>query len=315
MKIKKFVSTDMSSILSQVKRELGEDAVIISTSVLSDGRMELIAALDTQDILYDEEEKIYESSSTYNDSYIRECLAYHELTSTSEAAILSTCRSIASERRIIQDKDILTEAFNRLLNYGNFFTGSSNIKMFIGMHGSGKTTAVAKLATLAKIRNIPVSIISVDNVRAGTNNQLKAFANILNFDFEFIKQPEKMFDKILSAQSENKMILIDTPGINPFYSDDVKHLQSFCGAVNCDKILTIDSGMNANNAVDVTDIFKDLGANWLLPLKFDVNRRIGAMLSTAIICGLQIEYAGISSKIANGLAKISSSSLTRIITE
>lgn len=315
MKIKKFVSTDMSSILSQVKRELGEDAVIISTSVLSDGRMELIAALDTQDILHDEEEKIYESSSTYNDSYIRECLAYHELTSTSEAAILSTCRSIASERRIIQDKDILTEAFNRLLNYGNFFTGSSNIKMFIGMHGSGKTTAVAKLATLAKIRNIPVSIISVDNVRAGTNNQLKAFADILNFDFEFIKQPEKMFDKILSAQSENKMILIDTPGINPFYSDDVKHLQSFCGAVNCDKILTIDSGMNANNAVDVTDIFKDLGANWLLPLKFDVNRRIGAMLSTAIICGLQIEYAGISSKIANGLAKISSSSLTRIITE
>ena len=138
MKIKKFVSTDMSSILSQVKRELGEDAVIISTSVLSDGRMELIAALDTQDILYDEEEKIYESSSTYNDSYIRECLAYHELTSTSEAAILSTCRSIATERRIIQDKDILTEAFNRLLNYRNFFTGSSNIKMFIGMHGSGK---------------------------------------------------------------------------------------------------------------------------------------------------------------------------------
>lgn len=315
MKIKKFVSTDMSSILSQVKRELGEDAVIISTTVLSDGRTELIAALDTQDIIYDDEEKIYENSSTFNDAYIRECLAYHELTSTSEAAILSTCRSIASERRTTQDKDILTESFNRLLKYGSLFVGSSNIKMFMGMHGSGKTTALAKFATLAKIRNIPISIISIDNVRAGTNNQLKAFADILNVDFEFIKQPEKMFDKILSAQSENKMILIDTPGINPFYSEDVKRLQSFCGVVNCDKILTIDSGMNANNAVDVADIFKDLGANWLLPLKFDVNRRIGAMLSVAINCGLQIEYAGISPKIANGLAKISSSSLTRIITE
>ena len=80
MKIKKYVAADMSLLLNQVKEELGDEAVIISTSVLNDGKMELIAALDTNDVdLNTESSRLSEKAPLYNDNFLRERLAFISL--------------------------------------------------------------------------------------------------------------------------------------------------------------------------------------------------------------------------------------------
>lgn len=59
----------------------------------------------------------------------------------------------------------------------------------MGTPGSGKSTAIAKAATQARLKGIKCVIVSTDNVRAGANQQLKAFAEILDVEFSFSKTP------------------------------------------------------------------------------------------------------------------------------
>ncbi len=315
MKIKKFIAADMSLLLNRVKEELGEDAVIISTSVLSDGKTELIAALDSFDDSFAADGQQAEKTLSYNDNFLRECLSCHQLTEQAQSVILSVCRQIAAERKYTADREILTQTFDRLFHYGNFFDLSRPVKMFGGAHGRGKTSTLVKAATLARLRGIPSCIISTDTVRAGTNSQLQAFASVLDVEYIFVRSHDVLFDKILAAQSDNKMVLIDTAGVNPFLPSDIDRLNAVCSVVSCDKVLTLDAGWNAEGAVEVAGVFAKLGVEWMFPTKMDVCRHIGAVLSVAATCGLQLGYAGISSSIANGLAAVDSRSLTRLITE
>ena len=200
-----------------------------------------------------------------------------------------------------------------MLEYYDFFDDTGSVKMFMGIQGSGKSTALAKVATVAKLNNIPTTIISTDNVRAGTNNQLQAFANILNYDFIFVKDPQSLYDKVLTAQTKNHLVLIDTPGINPFMPQEVAKLSHISEMVTCEKILIIDAGRNAYDAVEAAEIFKSVGANCLLPAKMDLTRRLGGVLSVAVICRMKLGYASIASSIANGMAKVSNKSLASLI--
>lgn len=315
MKIKKFIATDMTLLLSKVKEELGDEAVIISTTVLDDGRTELIAALDSNDIELDNAGQLFETTYSHNDRLLRQKLGQHHLTSQAEASVLLVCRQIAAERRQTEDEAILAESFSRLFEYGNFFDMAHPVKMFVGAYGSGKTASLVKMATLAKLRGQSVVILNTDTKRAGADAQLKAFVNVLEVGYELVRHPEQLFDKILSAQADNKMVLIDTAGINPFSEAEIEKLAQICMVVSCDKILVMDALMAAEDAVVAASVFSKLGADILLPAKMDVCRSIGAVLSVATTCNMQLEYAGIGSQIAGGIAAVNSKALARLVME
>lgn len=82
------------------------------------------------------------------------------------------------------------------------------------------------------------------------------------------------------------LVLVDTPGINPFVAAEVDKVAAFAEAVKADKILTMDAGRNVSEAVEVAETFKNLGAAYLLPTRLDLTRRIGTVLSVADCCNL-----------------------------
>ena len=315
MRIKKYIDSDMTSLINKVKHELGDEAVIISTSSTGDGKIELIAALETPEVLWDDEDNPAENVAEYNDAAIRAKLIEHGVTEQFQSALLSLCRSIGADKNIKDDEDIVTEALNSLLVYDDFWNEAQSVKMFIGPHGSGKTSTLVKVAVSAKMRGISTKIIGTDNVRAGAVGELKAFADILGSEFEFVTGGQRLFDKILAAQSDNQMVLIDTCGINPYLPEDVSCLQRICNVIDCDKILTVDAGYNAEDAVMIAKIFADMGANWFFPTKLDITGKIGSILSAASVGGLHLAYAGVGAKIAGGLATVNSRALARLLME
>ncbi len=313
MKIKKFIATDINKLIAQVKQELGEEAVIISTTELANGSVELVAAIETNTIDIDDNNELEETSSTYSDVAIRKALSYHELTSQAQSQILAKCRYLAQKNMLTDDKIILEKTLDDMLPSYSFFESSSSIKLFMGAPGGGKSTAIAKLATLAKMRNISCLIISTDSVRAGANHQLKAFADILLSDFVVVKEVSRLASKVEAAKSQYQLILIDTPGINPFISEQANKLMQIVNKIDCDKILVMDMGKNSYEAVETAKIFAQMGAKYLLPTKLDLTRRIGAMLSIAVMCNFGINYASVSSSIAKGIAKVSGASVSRLV--
>ncbi len=78
MRIKKFVDEDMIRLIRRVKRELGPEAVIVSTSRLDDGRSELVAAVEDDEIDFSDAAGMQVYPAGYNDNRIRERLDYHE---------------------------------------------------------------------------------------------------------------------------------------------------------------------------------------------------------------------------------------------
>lgn len=316
MKLKNFVAPDMASAFKQVREALGDEAVIISQTKDDDGNVLITAAIEeVEEIDFDLEEKveIKPSRSAYDDSLLRECLDYHGALDIVKDRILATIRKISVTENIHNDRLLLQKCFAQMFNYHQALDLSNPVKMFMGVAGSGKSTAIAKVATQARMKGIKTCIISTDNVRAGANNQLKAFADILETDFSFIKSCRGLFDAVNAARENYDLILIDTPGINPFIQEEVEKVSLFTEAVKADMILTMDAGKNTFEAVEIADIFTEIGARFLLPTRLDLTRRIGALLSVANCCELGFCSASVSSSIANGLAEIDHKSLADLV--
>ncbi|MBR1648736.1 MAG: hypothetical protein IJ689_07925 [Alphaproteobacteria bacterium] len=311
MRIKKFIASDMTVLLSRVKADLGNDAVIISSSTLNDGRIELVAAVDTQEISWDENEKDVFFENRYNDSFLKRCFEYHRLSDDIKLKFIARAREIAATAKTADDTEILAQVLSSFIKYGNFFDMERPVKMFVGPHGCGKTSALLKTAATAIMRKIPVHIISIDNVRAGANNQLQSLADIMGAEFEFVQDEKTLIDKVWGLKSDGKMVLIDTFAVNPF-SDS--RLPSFTDCISADKVLVLDALYDAEEAVEITLAFSKIGIDWIMPAKLDLTHRLGGIVC-ALALGLNADYAGVGASIIGGLAKIENISLARLITE
>ena len=315
MRIKKFIAKNMSEAIEMVRQSLGSDAIILSNQTIN-GQVELTAGLDENiDFAFSEKDEIepLNTKIIFDETFLRENLNYHNLVDFVQSKILATARQVAHDSDTQDRNDILSQTFDEIYNFCPVLNLENQVKMFMGTPGSGKSTAIAKVATQAKIKGIRTLIISVDNVRAGANKQLESFANILELNFLFIKDPRSLFETIKREQDDYKLILIDTPGVNPFLPEEVNKVESFSESIKCDKILILDAGRNAFEAVEVAEIFVNLGAKYLIPTRMDLTRRLGTILSVADCCKLTFCSVSVSSSIANGLATIDSKSLSKLI--
>jgi flagellar biosynthesis protein FlhF len=317
MKIKNFYASDVSRAMREVREILGEGAVIISTRNLDDGRVELTAAVEEEmGVSFDEKDDNIRIVSRYrfDDSAIRDSLDYHCTLDIMRDRILAMVKGISEAEQVFDDRKLLERTFARIFSYKDILeTDRGKLKIFMGTPGSGKSTAVAKVATKARIKGLNPCIVSTDNVRAGANKQLEAFAGILEVDFRFVKGGKALFSLLQKAGNGYDLILVDTPGINPFIEEEVEKIREITEALEGDKIMTIDAGRNTFEAVEIAGIFRETGAGLFLPTRLDLTKRIGSCLSVAGCCELGFCAASVSADIARGLASVSSRSLTQLI--
>ena len=116
----------------------------------------------------------------------------------------------ACKRSIIQ----LMGAELRVQKGAGAFT-SSNVMCVVGASGSGKTSAIAKLAMFFKQSlNKSVTWVCADTVRMGAIAEAKTYTDALGLELKLVYTPQDL-KEILSAPQANDLFLIDTPGYNP----------------------------------------------------------------------------------------------------
>jgi flagellar biosynthesis GTPase FlhF len=87
--------------------------------------------------------------------------------------------------------------------------------LFAGPAGSGKTTALLKLALRQSLMGrVPLQILSLDTLRVGGWEQLAAYARIAGLPFNAVQSPAGL-GQALAEYRGKKLILIDTPGLSP----------------------------------------------------------------------------------------------------
>ena len=102
--------------------------------------------------------------------------------------------------------------------------------MLVGATGVGKTTTIAKLASdLVLKQRKKVALITIDTYRIGAQDQLKAYADLLDIPVEVAATPAQL-GRLLERFAGFDHVLIDTAGRSPSDAARVHELKGFCRA-------------------------------------------------------------------------------------
>ena len=92
---------------------------------------------------------------------------------------------------------------------------SSNVVCVVGASGSGKTSALAKLALFFRQGlHKSVTWVCADTVRTGAIAEAKAYTDALGLELKLVYTPQDLKD-VLNASQASDLFLVDTPGYNP----------------------------------------------------------------------------------------------------
>ena len=259
--------------MTQVRAELGADALILATRRVAGG-VEVTAALEPA-----------EAAPALPDPARMERLRWHGV-----PAPLATQLGTGP----------IEAALSAALRFGAVDVGPTGPPLLLaGAPGAGKTLTVARLATRLVMQGKTPMVISADGDRAGAAEQLAAFTRLLGL--VLIVAPDALtLARALARRDDGAPVLIDAPGIDPFSPGAQAGIANLAATGGAATALVLPAGLDPSEAADTAAAFKAAGATHLVTTRLDVTRRLGGVLAAAS-SGLALAEAGVGPGAADGL--------------
>lgn len=300
MRLRTFSAASMSEAMALVRAQLGGDAIIVSTEDGDDGLMRVTAAVEPAEL-----------PATGNDpdviDALSEALAEHGVAPALVEKILGAALPFETEDPLLA----LSGAFTSVFRFAPLDTKERPLLM-VGPPGAGKTVSIAKLAARAVMAGKPVRLVTADIVRAGGIEQLEAFARVLKLPLQRAESAARLAP-LARQTAPQELLLIDTPGINPYSAGDRRELTLLLEASGGEPVLVLPAGGDSFDSIEMARIFRDLGASRMIVTRLDMVRRLGSVIAAADALNLAFAEAGISADIASGLTTIDPVVLARFI--
>ncbi len=200
-------------------------------------------------------------------------------------------------------RDELTQAMGEKTVGLEYNMTGKTVFMVVGLQGTGKTTAIAKLGKLIESdQKKRVMFIAADVYRPAAIEQLKTLgeqANIFVYD-EGQKKATDIVRKGLKYADENKydVVIIDTAGRLEIDEEMMQELVEIKKIANPEEILLTVDAMTGQVAADVGLKFhEELGCTGVIMTKLDGDTRGGAALSIRHIAGIPIKLSSSGEKL------------------
>ncbi len=223
MQLRRFEGKDLKKVMLDIKRELGDDAIIISTK-RENGHFEVFAANETEnfsDFLNTSRKENFSSFEIMKELSVIKSLLFEivrEKDYFEDENAFFLYRYLLDEgfskdeaSKLVSGKD-LSKFLLYLCQRIKIEKSEKDVKVFFGPTGSGKTTTVAKLGMNLKKMGKKVTFVTTDNYRIGAREQIKRYGEILEIKTFFANTKEEILDIL---QNESGEILLDTEGLNP----------------------------------------------------------------------------------------------------
>ncbi len=161
------------------------------------------------------------------------------------------------------------------------------VLMFVGVNGTGKTTAIAKIGHRLKERDMSCVLSASDTFRAGAIEQLALHADRLGFKVikhEAGGDPAAVaYDAVEHAKARRKdVVLVDTAGrmqTNKNLMDEMKKIKR---VAKPDLVIFVGDALSGNDAIEQAKSFdEEVGIDAVILTKIDADARGGAALSIA----------------------------------
>ena len=170
--------------------------------------------------------------------------------------------------------------------------------VFVGINGTGKTTSLAKIASLLQEKKYSVVIAAADTFRAGAIEQLREHANRLNLKLvaqNYESDPAAVArDAVLYAKShKTDCVLIDTAGRMQTSKNLMEQIAKITKVVNPDMTIFVGDSLAGNDTVNqAREFYKYVKFDGSILTKRDADAKGGAALSIVKATSTPILYLG-----------------------
>ncbi len=171
--------------------------------------------------------------------------------------------------------------------------------LFVGVNGTGKTTTLAKMASMFKKKGFSVVVAAGDTFRAGSIEQLQRHADAVGV--KIIKQDygadaaAVAYDAIAHAQAKHiDVVLIDSAGRMQSNKNLIEEMKKIVRVTEPDLKIFVGDSLAGNDALSQAREFNDaIGIDGAILTKVDADPSGGAALSVAFVTGKPVIYVGV----------------------
>ncbi len=169
--------------------------------------------------------------------------------------------------------------------------------MLVGLQGSGKTTAAAKLAKNLRSKGERVMLVAADIYRPAAVKQLQTLGEKLDIPV-YSQEGAKPVQIVRGAYEAAKkgaysVIILDTAGRSQLDDALMNELVGIQSTINCNEILLVVDAMTGQEALNIAQGFhKAIPITGLIMTKIDGDARGGAAISIREVTGIPIKFLG-----------------------
>lgn len=319
MKIKKVIARDMQVALHMLRKELGPDAVIVSSRTIREPgilgwlkprKVEVTAAVERiaererepqEDSLRHEIQEIKAllgsistaPSKTANKGTISPKWAERFRTADLSPEIVSLLSEQlgSGERPAEEEKRVLERLSKCFSSYEKPKNRQKRVFAFVGPTGVGKTTTIAKLAAKRALQDKKkVALITIDTFRIGAVEQLKIYGDIMGVPVEVVTTPSEL-SEALSEFKNRDAVYIDTTGRSARKPVQVAELRAYLdGIPDLEKYLVLSSTTKSRDLLGIYRAFCELDLNAAIFTKCDETESLGGLVDLCYRTSIPVAY-------------------------
>ena len=307
MRLVSFLAPSSQQAMAELRSNLGDDAIIISTQTLSGGQVRVTGAVTEEignlaDVLASPEE-------VPDFDWLTRLGEFHEWPLDLREQVGDLVKGIKQ----CHPEFLLAALLNVQFSFDSLEprgqTGRRPL-LFSGLPGSGKSITIAKIAARQVLAGRTVDILTLDAKRAGAVAQLSTLLAPLDMKPHPISEISEM--RSLLARCRSDTVLVDSPGINPFASSELAFLSNMLAMANADLVLVLPAGLGYADCKEMAQSYASLGATCMVVTKLDAAKRLGGVMAAAE-AGLAFSEGGIGPTIGDGLHSLSPDGLARLL--
>ncbi|MCA9472422.1 MAG: flagellar biosynthesis protein FlhF [Nitrospirales bacterium] len=232
-------------------------------------------------------------------------------------SVVETLGTAGIKDRVIVEEMLQERIEQAISTSGSFLptNGLQKIVMLVGPTGVGKTTTVAKLASLATQVERPrkTVLITLDTYRIAAVEQLRVFAKILKLPLEVAMSPRDLCSCI-ARHPEAELILIDTAGRSPRDRTGQEELKVIAEQqLKIETHLVLAAPTTESVLHDVIQQYRSIPIHRLLFTKLDEITHYGKLFNLLHYTGLPLSYVSMGQRVPEDLELASSRRVVELL--
>jgi len=185
---------------------------------------------------------------------------------------------------------------------------------FIGPTGVGKTTTIAKIASMMKLaKKSKVALVTSDTYRIAAVEQLKIYANILGIPLHVVYAAEEM-EKLKNELQGYDLVLVDTAGRshnNKEQKDDLADILKTVPESDREIFLVLSATTKYQDLINITGTYSEMCKYNLIFTKLDETDKIGNIFNIHILTGAPLSYITEGQDVPNDINKIDAQKIAK----